>query len=309
MKKNYSLLLSLATFAFGALFFTSCGDDETTPAPVPGFTYEMEGKTVTFTNTSTDAATYSWNFDDDSEASTEENPTHEFPTYGDYDVRLTATGDGGSETLKQTLSLQREIGIAIDGDFGDWADYDAAVSYTEGEGGFLTDMKLEWDGNYLYIYLKGTSEFAGWVDIYLNTDNDTATGAATAHYPLGCGADYLLEGDIQAGDFAALYADNADSDDWCWDVSGESCGAPVPVLAAESGLVVTSGVVANGDIVEMEFSIARAYLVGMSSEAIGIGINDYSKVLTSEWADWGYYAQIPHTLQDDSQLFHWVFEE
>ncbi|MGE0076239.1 MAG: PKD domain-containing protein [Bacteroidales bacterium] len=47
--------------------------------------------TVQFTNTSIDATSYSWNFGDGSEASTDENPTHTFYTAGTYTVTLTAT--------------------------------------------------------------------------------------------------------------------------------------------------------------------------------------------------------------------------
>ncbi len=53
--------------------------------------------TVTFTNTSTGATTYSWDFGDGGN-STAQNPTHDYTIGGSYTVTLTATGPGGTDT-------------------------------------------------------------------------------------------------------------------------------------------------------------------------------------------------------------------
>jgi PKD repeat protein len=55
--------------------------------------------TVSVTNTSTGATSYAWDFDEDMVIdSTDENPTFNYTTAGDYDVTLTATGPGGTDT-------------------------------------------------------------------------------------------------------------------------------------------------------------------------------------------------------------------
>ncbi|MBN1994708.1 MAG: PKD domain-containing protein, partial [Anaerolineae bacterium] len=57
--------------------------------------------TVTFTNNSTNATSYEWNFGDGI-TSTLPSPTHTYPTAGVYTVSLTATGPAGFDTLTQT---------------------------------------------------------------------------------------------------------------------------------------------------------------------------------------------------------------
>jgi len=78
------------------------------PAPVANFTMDkteaMEGETITFTNSSENATSYSWDFGDD-KTSTDENPTHSYLTEGTYTVELTATGDGGSKSITKTITI------------------------------------------------------------------------------------------------------------------------------------------------------------------------------------------------------------
>ena len=53
---------------------------------------------VAFTNTSSNATNYLWDFGDGS-TSTEVNPSHTFAVAGSYNITLTATGSGGSASL------------------------------------------------------------------------------------------------------------------------------------------------------------------------------------------------------------------
>ncbi len=72
--------------------------------PQVGFTAEINGLTVTFTNTSNFATSYSWDFGDGN-TSTEENPTHTYAGAGIYTVVLTATNNAGSSTAQQELTV------------------------------------------------------------------------------------------------------------------------------------------------------------------------------------------------------------
>ena len=56
---------------------------------------------VTFTDKSTSAKTYSWDFGDGSPKSTEESPKHTYATDGTYTVILTVTGEGGQTSVKE----------------------------------------------------------------------------------------------------------------------------------------------------------------------------------------------------------------
>ncbi len=79
---------------------------ESAVIPVAGFSYSADNLTVTFTNSSTDAVSYSWDFGDQSAASTDENPVYTYAEAGSYTVILTAissTSDSETETMDVTV--------------------------------------------------------------------------------------------------------------------------------------------------------------------------------------------------------------
>ncbi len=88
------------------LFIYSCKKDDPIPPPVAGFTFDIVRDVVTFTNTSTESETYSWDFGDGSSASTEVSPTHTYAALGNYTVKLTATN---SEKVTDIKSLSFAI--------------------------------------------------------------------------------------------------------------------------------------------------------------------------------------------------------
>lgn len=74
------------------------------PLPTAGFTASSAGNTVTFTNTSTNATSYLWEFSDNT-TSTEVSPVHTFAADGNYTAVLTATNACGTNSVTQTISL------------------------------------------------------------------------------------------------------------------------------------------------------------------------------------------------------------
>lgn len=97
--------------------------EATAAAPVANFTWAAGAtpKSATFTNLSTDATSFEWDFDDDAIIeSTATNPTFTYPAAGDYDCTLTATGPGGTDSVTITVTVEDVIGV------GDW-DYDSAA--------------------------------------------------------------------------------------------------------------------------------------------------------------------------------------
>ena len=90
-----------------------------TNPPLAGFTPSSTvicaGQTVTFTNTSTNATTYSWNFGTGAtpSTSTSANPTVTFNTLGTYTATLTATNAFGNDVETQTNIINVLDGTGI----------------------------------------------------------------------------------------------------------------------------------------------------------------------------------------------------
>lgn len=103
------------------VFLGSCSKGDNTPAPAPtpapvaNFSYSGAGlapSTVSFTNQSTNATSYSWDFGDGG-TSTSANPTHIYLQGGVYTVRLNATGSGGSNSVSKTVNIQAPTSLKI----------------------------------------------------------------------------------------------------------------------------------------------------------------------------------------------------
>ena len=75
-------------------------------APVADFTSATSGLTATFTDTSTTSgqATYAWDFGDSS-SSTAQNPSHTYAQDGTYQVKLTVTDAGGSNSVTKAVAV------------------------------------------------------------------------------------------------------------------------------------------------------------------------------------------------------------
>ena len=78
-------------------------------SPVAGFTYSVGNTslpvTVSFTNTSTNATSWLWNFGDGT-SSTLQNPTHSYASAGDFTIELKATGaDGSRDSTNKVIHI------------------------------------------------------------------------------------------------------------------------------------------------------------------------------------------------------------
>jgi PKD repeat protein len=77
--------------------------------PTASFTIANNGCTapcaISFTNTSQNGDTYSWNFGDGSNGSSTTNPTHSYPNDGNFTVTLTATNSAGNNQNQQTVTI------------------------------------------------------------------------------------------------------------------------------------------------------------------------------------------------------------
>lgn len=84
---------------------------------VAGFTPSVTSGTVsfpvTFTNTSTGASSYLWDFGDGSATVTTESPTHTYTSSGTFTVTLTATGDGGVDMATTMITANGAVGATF----------------------------------------------------------------------------------------------------------------------------------------------------------------------------------------------------
>jgi PKD repeat protein len=113
---NYSFKQPMRTTIFpfvlmaGMLVFTeSCKKKESSePAPVADFTFTgdsvMAPAAVVFTNASKNATEYLWEFGDNI-TSTDKDPGYTYAAGGNYTVKLTAKGPGGSNTVSKNLFI------------------------------------------------------------------------------------------------------------------------------------------------------------------------------------------------------------
>ncbi len=89
--------------------FYAVGSQETIPAPVAAFSGTpvtgVASLAVTFTDSSTNATSWSWDFGDGN-TSTTQNPTNTYVSPGRYTVSLTATNAGGSDDEVKTFYIK-----------------------------------------------------------------------------------------------------------------------------------------------------------------------------------------------------------
>ncbi len=122
--------------------------DGTWPPPPPSAAFSSYGNrgfgsattplVVTFTNESTDADQYIWDFGDDSELSDEVSPTHQYQTPGSYDVSLTAIGPGGSSD--PPLIKSGHVQVVGSNETRVETGLQAIYTFTEGEGNTIHDV-------------------------------------------------------------------------------------------------------------------------------------------------------------------------
>lgn len=100
---SYDVTLTVSN-ALGQDSITKTNHIQIAPKPVAGFTYVIDGNTVTFTNTSADATDYHWDFGDGA-TSAEAAPVHSYAGDGAYMATLIATNGCGSDTIKLALNI------------------------------------------------------------------------------------------------------------------------------------------------------------------------------------------------------------
>lgn len=89
------------------LLFVACKQNEPEEIqPTALFSYAQNDLTITFTNASQNAQSYSWDFGD-GKTSSEENPVHTYSKAGTWQVKLTAKNIAKTDTYLQNITISQ----------------------------------------------------------------------------------------------------------------------------------------------------------------------------------------------------------
>lgn len=212
--KRYSVYFTLLFLA--CLPMASCKKDKADSGLKAVFSYVADGYKVSFTNFSQNAKEYSWDFGDGSgQTSAKSDPQHVFTKKGDFLVTLTAKNGSETNVFKDTVSV---IGpnIKIDGDFSDWEYVPYSTTNDATYTSSMRSIKTFASADAIYIYIEGGADMKMEIlDIYMDSDNDPATGFNTWYYPVASGADFLLEGSPTGG-WGDVFAHQGDPSAFSW---------------------------------------------------------------------------------------------
>lgn len=129
---SYGYGIVQAKAAYDYLANSRCGGGTGDKVPVVSFSSAVNGKTVQFTDNSSDdkgIKSYAWEFGDGS-SSTQQNPSHTFSAAGNYTVKLTVT-----DTADQSSSKSQVVTVsdANTGGCSGLAAWSATKSYRAGD--------------------------------------------------------------------------------------------------------------------------------------------------------------------------------
>ncbi|MBE9586136.1 PKD domain-containing protein [Mucilaginibacter sp. JRF] len=267
--KTYICLLSVLAMSVAS----SCKKDSTEIKTDLLYDVTVEGNEATFTVKTEGVSGYRWDFGD-GESSTDANPTHAYPGKGKYVPTLYATVNGKEAEASTVLRIAKTTPVKInDNTLDDWAEVSTAITLGARKGVF-NEVKMDYDGNYVYVYVNMVGKKANGdiFDFYMDSDNNASTGLATGTFTEG-GYDILLEGQLLTNGVDIFYHNSANQADF-------SFAQQSIAEAYQVGTIVESG--AN---VMFEMRIARGKLKGLTGNGLRIAIqaikNDWSVVLGS----------------------------
>lgn len=272
MKRNIIYSFALLVIVLGS---SSCKKDSTDSGLKAVFSYVADGYKVSFTNYSTNATEYTWDFGDGSGVgSTAKTPQHIFTKKGDFLVSLTAKNGAETNVFKDTVSI---IGpnIKIDGDYSDWQYVPYTYQNDANYAGSMRSLKAFAAADAVYFYVEGDATMKMEIlDIYMDADNNPATGFATWYYPVHSGADFLIEGSPTGG-WGDVFAHSGPPSAFSWNsVASFADAMKFSALSTVSGKNV------------IEFSIKRSVL-GTIKNFIHFGLVESN----SGWAEVGQISE------------------
>jgi 3D (Asp-Asp-Asp) domain-containing protein len=271
--KNLKAYLFMLSIAIAGSVFSGCKKDKTEIKTDLLYEVAVDGATAVFTVKTQGVTNYKWDFGD-GKTSTEASPIHTYAGKGKYVPTLTAMVNGQSVESSTVLRIAKTSPVKInDNSLNDWTTVTKDVIPLGSRKGVFNNVKLDYDGNYVYLYVEmtGKKADANIFDIYMDSDNNPATGLLTGTFTDG-GYDILMEGQLLTAGldifyFIGTYQNNFGN----YKVQSISESYTLGTIKEEGGLV------------KFEVRIARGKLTGLSGSGLRIAIqaikNDWSVTL------------------------------
>lgn len=105
-----------------------------------------------------------------------------------------------------STSTNIPVNITVDGNLSDWSSINAI---TIASGQTCTSLKVYDDNDYFYFAIAGSGMNTANYHIFLNTDNNAATGYQDASFASGSGSEFMVEN-------GALYQSTGSGWSWSW---------------------------------------------------------------------------------------------
>jgi len=216
------------------------------PLPVSGFSSNVSGLNVTFSNSSTDSDSYFWDFGD-TKTDTAQNPSHSYGASSTYTVCLSTTNSCGNDTLCKTVTVCNITSTFTVSDSSGCVGVTDVVFQYSGTGG----INYQWfdNGTAFSTTDKANKVFSstGNHTIMLVADdgscNDTTTYDLTVSDKPSAGFSNT------SNDLSITFADaSTDAIDWFWDFGdSKTDGSQNPIhVYADTGTYDVCLVATNG---------------------------------------------------------------